>query len=240
MENTAFKSEKTIGALLIAGGILLFIPYTILSVTFEYPLILRQDTGVILTRFHAGGNALIWTWWAFAMVGLPLLPAYILLGQKLERKLSFVRWATYIGVISLIVQMIGLLRWTFVVPVLAANYVNGNEMVQEASRVAFQVIHQYGGVTLGEHLGQLFTVVWTVAMGYAFERLRLLPQWLTRFGYAASAIYFLAQTDLFATVMPGFPVVDLAGLIGSTLWLAWLIVVGFKFRKIDLDSPHLA
>jgi Domain of unknown function (DUF4386) len=234
METSLLKTEKTIGLLLIIGGILLFIPYTILSITFEYPVILRQDVGVILTKFHQGGNTLIWTWWAFAMVGLPLLPAYILLGQKLENKLPFVRTATNIGVISLIVQMIGLLRWTFVVPVLATNYVNGNEMTKKAAKMAFQVIHQYGGVILGEHIGQLFTIAWTVMICYAFAKLQLLPKWLIGFGYTASAIYLLAQTELFATVMPNFPVIDLAGFIGSTLWLVWLIIVGFKFLKIEI------
>ncbi|MBL7815628.1 MAG: DUF4386 domain-containing protein [Saprospiraceae bacterium] len=234
MENSYFKTEKTIGLLLIIGGILLFIPYTILSITFEYPVILRQDVGVILTKFHEGGNALIWTWWSFAMVGLPLLPAYILLGQKLENKLLFVRWATYIGVISLIVQMVGLLRWTFVVPVLAKNYIIGNEMTKEAAKMAFQVIHQYGGVVLGEHLGQLFTIIWTFMLCYAFAKLQLLPKWLIGFGYIASTIYLLAQTELFETVMPDFAVVPMAGFIGSTLWLVWLIIVGFKFLKIEI------
>ena len=229
METTLVSTHKTIGILLIISGIALFIPYSILSVTFEYPMILRQDVGIILSKFHAGGNALIWTWWAFAMVGLPLLPAYVLLGQSLEKQAPYVRWATNIGVISLIVQMLGLLRWTFVVPVLAQNYLTGNDMAKEAAKTAFQVIHQYGGVVLGEHVGQLFTITWTIMICFAFERLQIMPKWLTRFGYVASAIYLLAQTELFATVMPEMPVVDLAGFIGSTLWLIWLIVLGVKF-----------
>jgi len=236
MGNTCFKAEKAIGILLIVSGIWLFIPYTILSITFEYPQILRQDIGFVLNKFHDGGNALIWTWWTFAMVGLPLLPAYVLLGQKLEAKLPLVRWVTYIGVISLIVQMLGLLRWTFVVPVLANSYLNGNEMAKEAAKIAFQVIHQYGGVVLGEHIGQLFTIIWTIGMSYSFGRLKLMPKWLIWFGYITSFIYFLAQTELFATVMPGFPVMDLAGLIGSTLWLVWLIVVGVKLLKTTISQ----
>jgi hypothetical protein len=122
MKNPLFKTEKTIGLLLIIGGILLFIPYTLLSINFDYPHILRQDTGVVLTKFHEGGSALIWAWWAFAMVGLPLLEAYILIGQKLENKFDFVRWATVLGVVGLLVQMIGLLRWTFVVPLAWAMF----------------------------------------------------------------------------------------------------------------------
>jgi Domain of unknown function (DUF4386) len=236
MENSFFKTEKTIGALLITGGVLLFIPYSILSITFEYPVILRQDVGIILTKFHQGGNALVFTWWAFAMVGLPLLPAYILLSQKLENKLPFVRWATYVGVISLVVQMVGLLRWTFVVPILANNYLTGTEMTKEATKIAFQVIHQYGGVVLGEHIGQLFTIAWTCMMCYAFAKLQLLPKWLIWLGYITSGIYLLAQAELFATVIPNFPAIDLAGFIGSTLWLLWLIIVGFKFLKININN----
>lgn len=235
MKNRFLKTEKTIGILLIAGGILLFLPYTILSIIFDYPIILRQEVGVILTKFQQGGHTLIWTWWAFAMVGLPFLPAYILLGQKLENKLYFVRWATYIGVIALIVQMVGLLRWTFVVPVLASNYSQGNDMTKEASKIAFQVVHQYGGVVLGEHVGQLFTIIWTIMLCYAFAKLQILPRWLIGFGYGTSAIYLLAQTELFATVMSDFPVIDVAGLIGSTLWLVWLIIVGVKFLKMEIN-----
>ena len=95
---THMKQEKTIGYLLIAGAIGVFIPYTILTITFEYPDILRQDAGTILTRFHNGGSSLIFTWWAFAILGLPLLIAYILIGQMFENKVGFIRWTTTIGV----------------------------------------------------------------------------------------------------------------------------------------------
>lgn len=229
------KTEKIIGTLLITGAIALLIPYTILTSTFDYPNILRQAPGQILTRFHAGGASLVWTWWAFAVVGLPLLPAYILIGQKLETKLPFVRWATTIGVVSIITQLIGLLRWTFVVPVLANTYVTSqSEGSRAACEVVFLAIHQYGGVVLGEHIGQLFTIVWTVMIAYAFARLRLFPAWVSWLGYVSGGIYLLAQAELFATVLPGIPVWNLAGLIGSTLWLIWLVIVGVKFLKLEI------
>lgn len=92
------RKEKTIGLLLITGAIGVFIPYTILTIIFEYPDILRQDAGIILTKFHNGGSPLIFTWWAFAILGLPLLIAYILIGQKFETSLSFIKWVTTLGV----------------------------------------------------------------------------------------------------------------------------------------------
>jgi hypothetical protein len=227
------KINKSIGGLFIAGAIALFIPYTMLTIIFEYPDILRQDTATILTKFHAGGNRLIWTWFAFAITGIPLLPAYIMLGQKLENKAPLVRMATTIGIIGLIVQMVGLLRWTFVVPVLADTFIHAtDEATKAAAIVAFKTIHQFGGVILGEHLGQLFTIAWTVMLSLSFAKLKLFPKWVNGLGFVSSFIYLLAQAELFATVMPGFPVWGLAGFIGSTLWLVWLVVIGIKFRSL--------
>ena len=227
------KTEKTIGWLLITGAIGVLIPYTMLTIIFEYPDILRQDTAVILTKFHEGGSKLIWTWFAFALIGLPLLPGYMLIGKKLENRSALARVATTIGVIGLVVQMIGLLRWTFVVPVLANSFVHAtDEGTKAAAVIAFKTIHQFAGVILGEHLGQLFTITWTILISIVFNRLKLFPKWINILGFVSAFIYLLAQAELLATVMPGFPVWDLAGFIGSTLWLIWLMIIGFRFLKI--------
>lgn len=230
------KAEKTIGWLLIAGAAGVFIPYTILTIIFEYPVILRQETGIILTKFNEGGSRLIFTWFAFALLGLPLLPAYIRIGQLLENKTPLVRIATTIGAIGLIVQMIGLLRWTFVVPVLANSFVSAtDDATKAATIIAFKTIHQFGGVILGEHVGQLFTITWTVLISISFSRLKLFPTWVNLLGVVSAFIYLLAQAELFATVIPSFPVWNMAGFIGSTLWLAWLLIIGIKFLKTNIS-----
>ncbi len=226
------QNNKSIGILLITGAVALLIPYTMLTIVFEYPDILRQDTGTILTKFYQGGNSLIWIWFTFAVTGLPLLPAYISMGQQFENKAPLVRTATTIGVIGLIVQMVGLLRWTFVVPILADTYVHAaDESTKAAAIISFKAIHQFGGVILGEHLGQLFTIAWTVMMTISFVQLKLMPKWVNALGIISSTIYLLAQAELFATVMKSFPVWDMAGFIGSTLWLVWLAIVGSIFIK---------
>ncbi len=230
------NSGKKIGLLLILGAIGVFIPYLILTMIFDYPDILREDAGVILTKFHEGGATLILVWFLFAILGLPLLFAYILMGQKLENKNGWVRTATIFGIISVIVQMIGLLRWTFVVPVLANDYLNAGEAAKEAAKISFKTVHQFGGVLIGEHLGQLFTIIWTFMIASVFNKLRLFPKWVIWFGYISAAIYLLAQADLFKTVIPDFPVWDMAGLIGSSLWLIWLIIVGIKFISLKTDT----
>ncbi|MGC3943714.1 MAG: DUF4386 domain-containing protein [Chryseolinea sp.] len=231
------RQQKVIGILFVSGSIALLIPYTILTIIFEYPDILRKDTADILTRFHEGGSQLIWTWFAFAITGIPLIPAFVMLGQRLESKSSIARVATSLGVVSLVVQMIGLLRWTFVVPVLADAFVNAtDEATRAAAIIAFKTIHQFAGVILGEHLGQLFTIAWTVMVSALFSKLRILPSWINILGFVSSAIYLVAQAELFATVMPQFPVWDLAGFVGSTLWLIWMIIVGIRMINVKKTS----
>ena len=231
------RLERTIGWLLLVGVIGVLIPYVMLIITFDYPDILRKDTGAILDSFNKGGTKLIWTWFVFALGGITLIPAYILIGQKFESDSMLTRTATNIGVIGLVVQMIGLLRWTFVVPVLASSFAQSTDDAMKASAImSFKTIHQYGGVLLGEHLGQLFTIIWTVLISVVFDKLKIVPKWVTWLAYITSAIYLLSQAELLNTVMPVLPVWDLAGFIGSTLWLVWLIIIAIRFLRMKPET----
>jgi hypothetical protein len=221
--------QRLTGILFIVGPLLVNIPYILLIMNFSYPDILREPTGDILTRFQAGGSGLIFTWLAFAWVGIPLLFAIVMLQKVLEREDTPSLWiGTVVGVIGGIAQMIGLLRWTFVVPGLAATYTDpaATATAKESAVIVFQAVHQYGGVVLGEHIGQSFTILWMVLTSLAMFKSKLFKPWLAWFGIFAAVVYALAQTELLATVIPSFPVVPGTGLIGSLLWLLWMIVLG--------------
>ena len=91
----------------------------LLGKRFDYPEILRRPTSEILERFRAGGPSLILLWWAFMLSGLLLIAGAVLLGQVLGFG-GIVPVATTIGVLAGLVQMLGLLRWVYVVPGLPA------------------------------------------------------------------------------------------------------------------------
>ena len=57
-------------------------------------------------------------------------------------------------------------------------------------------------------------------------RTRVLPRWLGAAGLLVSALYLTNQGDILATAVPGFPVWDLGGLIGSTGWGLWVAALG--------------
>jgi hypothetical protein len=228
------KLRKLTGFFFIIGAILVNIPYTLLIMNFDYPDILRQPTEEILIKFQAGGNSLIYTWLAFAWVGLPMLFGAILLKRILEKENSpFLETATTIGVIGFIVQVVGLLRWVFVIPVLTRLFTDPttDSVTKAAIPAVFIAVHQYGGVILGEHLGQFLIIIWmSIISGIIFNS-KIFSKWVAWLGWFASAIYLLAQTELFATAIPNFPVIDWAGLVGSLLWILWMIVLGVYLVK---------
>ena len=226
--------RKLAGLFFIVGAVLVNIPYTLLIMNFDYPDVLRLPTAEILTKFQAGGNALIYTWLAFAWVGLPMLFGAIMLKRVLaDEQAPFLETATTLGVIGFIVQVVGLLRWVFVVPVLTRLYTDPttDSATQAAVAAVFTAVHQYGGVILGEHMGQLLIILWMSIISGIVYKSKMFSKWVAILGWVASAIYLLAQTELLATAIPTFPVVDWAGLVGSLLWLVWMIVMGVYLVK---------
>lgn len=233
------KTRRLAGALLIVGAILVNIPYTALIMNFNYPDILREPAGEILTQFSAGGARLVWTWLAFAWVGLPMLIGILLIPQALEGEKRgrsqnpLIRLAVFFGAVGAVTQILGLLRWVFVVPTLARIYTSPDAgmATREATSIAFQALHQYAGVVLGEHFGQMFTILWMVFLSMSFLQRKAGPRWLGWTGILASAVYFLSQGELMATAIPGFPMWSEAGLIGSLMWLGWVIALGVFFLR---------
>jgi len=160
----------------LAGGLLIALPvaynvlYTQLARSFDYPDILRRPTAEVLIRFAAGGSRLIMTWWGFAMSAVPLAPAAVLVSATLaDANATVLALATSIGVLAALVQFLGLVRWPFAVPHLARVIADpaASQGTRDAVEVVFQTINRYLGVAVGEHLGYLFTGMWTGLVGLA-------------------------------------------------------------------------
>ncbi len=215
------------GGLFVTGALAFGAAATVLSSTFEWPDILREPADVVLPAFVAGGSSLVWTWfataWTYAILAVPILLLPAVLGRRSDPML---RAATYAGATSVVLALIGFLRWVFVVPPLADSFVSGDATARLVVEAAWTAQHQFGGALLGEHLGQLLAICWSVTVSVVILRSRVLPRWLGAVGLVVSAIHLLNQGDILATAVPGFPVWDLAGLLGSTGWGLWVASLG--------------
>jgi len=105
-------------------------------------------------------------------------------------------------------------------------YVGGDAATQTAVAAAWTAQHQFGGALLGEHLGQLLVIAWSVTVSILIVRTGVLARWVGWAGLVASVLYLLNQGDTLATAVPDFPVWDLGGLLGSSLWGVWVLVLG--------------
>lgn len=220
------RTIKFTGASLIFLGVYLNIPFSILGAIFDYPNILRQPTGEVLTRFHAGGTTLIATWYAFALAAV-LMTLVVLLVYPVLRSANenLMRIATAFGVLAGIMQVIGLIRWVFVVPSLANAYTDpaATEATRAATVIVFNTIHQYAGVAIGEHLGQLFTAVWALLVSVSLVKT---SRFQSIAGIAIAILMFVGLIEGFATVItfdPGvFSVLTPIAFIALSLWMIWL------------------
>ena len=239
------RLRRTTGVLFVVGAAAFAVAATLLSSAFDWPDILRKPADEVLPAFHAGGSSLVWIWfataWTYAILLVPILLLPAALGRRHD---AVLRAATYVGATSVVMSLIGFLRWVFVVPPLADSYVGGDAMTQAAAAAAWTAQHQFGGALLGEHLGQLFAVGWSITLSVLIVRTAVLPRWVGWAGLVVSTLYLLNQGDILATAVPGFPVWDLAGLLGSSLWGLWVLTLGVtilvRSRRLAADTASVA
>ncbi len=221
--------ETAAGVVLIVAPLWFNANFALLGKRFEYPDILRRSTSEVLERFRAGGSGLILLWWTFMLSGLLLIAGAVLLGQVLGFGV-IVPVATTIGVLAGFVQMLGLLRWVYVVPALARAYADptlGPEQ-REVHAAVFRALHQYLGVGVGEHLGYLFTGIWSALVGIAIVGDgTALPVWLgwpgiiIGAGIAVGSAEFLGPNEErgWSLAAAAIPILYIA-------WSVWLFAMG--------------
>jgi hypothetical protein len=181
------RISRVASGLFIASTLAFMVAATVLSTTFDWPDILREPADVVLPKFADGGASLVWTWfavaWTYAILAVPILLLPAALARRGDAAL---RVATYVGAASVILALIGFLRWVFVVPALADSYLSGDNTTRTAVAAAWTAQHQYGGALLGEHLGQLLAIAWSVTVSVLVLRARVLPAWAGWLGLDAS------------------------------------------------------
>ena len=171
---------------LIVVPLMFNLTFAALAKQFEYPEILRKPTSDVLAKFRAGGSRLVMTWWLFAMSALAFGILAVLLPVQLELEISQIALIATLGLLASLTQFLGLVRWPFMVPHLAREAEYADEAKLATIDVVFQSLNRYLGVAVGEHLGYLFTGLWTAALGGALisNGLGVLRGWDSGFGFS--------------------------------------------------------
>jgi F0F1-type ATP synthase assembly protein I len=234
LPNTQASSlRRTTAWLLILAPVLFMAVFTLLGFRFEYPDILRRPAGYVLEQFRAGGAGLIALWYGMLLSALAFVALPVLVHQQLAHAHHRgLRLATTFGILAGLVQAMGFARWVFVVPTLAEQYTDptASEITRAAIQVVFVSFNQYAGVGLGEHLGYLFTALWT---GLIAAILHPQWRWLGGSGMALAAGIAAGLLEPSGVSWAG-PV----NAISYSLWALWLMAFGILLLRCSDAKPQ--
>jgi len=223
-------SQNLTGGLLIALPVAYNVLYTLLARSFDYPDILRRPTAEVLERFAAGGRRLILTWWGFSMSAVLLAPTAVLVSATLaDANSTVLALATTMGVLAALVQFLGLIRWPFAVPHLARAIVDPSASLatRETVEVVFQTINRYLGVAVGEHLGYLFTGVWTGLVGVAVIQSDVLHPVFGFVGLILAPLFVVGAMEFVGSFeREGWKLAGAIVPIAYVGWSLWLLATG--------------
>ena len=219
-----------VGVLLVALPLAFNAAFAALAARFDYPDILRRPTEEVLERFRAGGSGLVLLWWAFAMTAVLLAPTAILLSGVLVGAAPLILGIGAItGVLASAAQFLGLIRWPFLVPYLARTMAepDASPARKEAVDVVFQSFNRYLGVAVGEHLGFLFTGVWSILVGVAITQSTVLHPAVGVAGIVVGAVLALCSFEFVGSFEPaGWKLAGRVTPFAYIAWSLWLVATG--------------
>jgi hypothetical protein len=218
------------GMLLIAVPVLFNLFFFLLQSSFDYPNILRQPAEDVLARFAAGGSSLVWLWYGFAMVPALFIPAAVLLRRAFPAPMPLLDLATPFAVVAGLVQLLGLVRWPFLVPELARTFLDpaSSEATRAAALTVFGAFHQYAGVAVGEHLGYLFTGAWTLLIAAAMLHSPVFRPWWGWLGIVSAIGILIGMLEPAGMAIAG--TINAFAYIAWSLWLTGAGVFVFRVR----------
>jgi hypothetical protein len=218
------------GAVLIVTPIWFNVWFAVLARRFDYPDILRSSPAEILARFRAGGSSLILTWWAFMMSGGLFVASAVLLFIQFGKRAPIASTFTLVvGVLAGLVQVLGLLRWVYLVPALARIHSEpeATEATRTAVEVSFRAFHQYLGVGVGEHLGTLLTGAWTGLIGVAILRGDGPAPWLGWVAMPLGAAMIVVSAEFLGPFEErGWSLAGTAVPVLYIVWSLWMLALG--------------
>ena len=187
----------------------------------------------MLESFHSGGVSLVLTWYAFMLSAVLMVPVAAALATHLPALADrpTARLLTLLaGSAAGLLQAIGLSRWVFAVHALARIQTDptATEAARAQAQATFEMLNNWGGVAIGEHLGQILTVTFVLAVAVAqFARKSRLDMVAGATGLLAALMIAIGLCEGIALATGTDPgILGLFTVVGYMAFTVWLILTG--------------
>ena len=162
--------------------------------------------------------------------GVLLAPTVVLLSATLtDANPTVLALATTTGLLAALVQFLGLVRWPFAVPHLAriATDPAATPTTKDAVDLTFQLLNRYLGVAVGEHLGYLFTGLWTALVGVAIIQSDVPHPVVGLVGLLLAPLFVLGALEFVGPFEPrGWRLAGTLVPFAYIGWSVWLLALG--------------
>ena len=220
--------------LLVLAVILQTIPLLILGAAINWPASLDEPAGVNLPLIVEQRGAVILGYGSYLLYSILILPLsflfYFLLKER-GASSPLLAIAVGFGVISSLARSLGIVRWLFMMPILADIYLDpeSSEATRQTVSIVYDAFNAYAG-GVGEILGVgLFGAVLFGLVSVALVRSPEFPNWIGYTGLVTAALLLMGVLEIFGLDIGLFITVSVTAL---QLWmLALAVVLFFRSRR---------
>jgi hypothetical protein len=233
---TTKTDYKVTAALFLAFFALIIVGNLWLASAFDFPDILRQPAAERFARFQANQGAIIPAYYLMGLTSILQIFMAVAMYHLTKRGRLVDLFALTAGVLSGVFQVLGFLRWVILIPMLASAY-GSHEISAEVIFFLEKFANTYLGMTVGEHLGTLFTGLWLLALGIVLVKDTAFDKKLAWLGLAAGIALIVQSYEAVNSAALSF-LADISIALWA-LYVIWALILAIQlFRKQDDATPQ--
>jgi hypothetical protein len=161
---TTKREYKVTAFIFMAFFLLIVIGNLMLASSFNFPDILRESPEARFTMFQNNQATIIPTYYIMGLTSILQIFMAVAMYHLTKKGRLLDLFALTTGVLSGVFQVLGFFRWVILIPMLSNAYTT-KEISSEVIFFLEKFANTYMGMTVGEHLGSLFTGLWLIFLG---------------------------------------------------------------------------
>ncbi|MBO9598669.1 MAG: DUF4386 family protein, partial [Cohnella sp.] len=194
---------------------------------FEFPDVLRKPASEVFEQYLRQQSIITPTYYFFMLSGLILIPLSIamrhIMKSSSESYSLLLSLSTGLGIGAGIAQILGFIRWPFLMPYLADTYAStaSTPAAKEAVVVVYESFNRYAGMAVGEHLGWVLMGLWLIGVSTVQLKSALFSSWVGILGLLSGAGLLVSSFEqLSGSLASVFASLNIAA---NYLLLGWLL-----------------
>lgn len=225
---------KTTALIFLAFFLLIIVGNLMLASSFDFPDILRRSPEERFTLFQTNQGTIVLAYYLMSVTSILQVYMAVAMYQITKKGRMVDMFVVTSGVLSGVFQMLGFFRWVILIPMLSNAY-NTNEIASETIFFLEKFANTYMGMTVGEHLGSLFTGLWLIGLGVVLVQNKSFDKKLSWLGLISGVTLFIQSYESVNASALSF-----LGGIAIVLWalyVVWALIMSITlFQKKDETS----